>query len=109
MDDYYNHREQFLRAFGDVGFRDRLTLDYFAESNHTFTELRSQQALVEAVSRWAAVLKAIPTARFLLNGYLFKDAARRERITALLQAEGFTLHAHKPRHTDRGELKFIRA
>jgi FkbM family methyltransferase len=33
----------------------------------------------------------------------------RERITALLQAEGFTLHAYKLRHTDRGELKFIRA
>lgn len=42
----------------------------------------------EAVGRWAAVLKAIPTARFLLNGYLFKDQARRERITLLFSNVG---------------------
>ena len=42
----------------------------------------------EAVSHWATVLKAIPTSRFLLNGYLFKDAARRERITALFADAG---------------------
>ncbi len=42
----------------------------------------------EAITRWAAVLKAIPTARFLLNGYLFKDATRQERITALFAETG---------------------
>lgn len=42
----------------------------------------------EAVSRWAAVLKAIPTSRFLLNGYLFKDQARQDRITALFADTG---------------------
>lgn len=42
----------------------------------------------EATSRWAAVLKAIPTARFLLNGYLFKNQARQDRITALFQNAG---------------------
>jgi predicted O-linked N-acetylglucosamine transferase (SPINDLY family) len=42
----------------------------------------------EAVSRWAAVLKAIPTARFLLNGYLFKDGKRQDRITALFADAG---------------------
>jgi pimeloyl-ACP methyl ester carboxylesterase len=53
MGDFYNHRAQLLHSFPDVRFHDRLALDYFAESNHTFTELRSQIALVEAVSRWA--------------------------------------------------------
>ncbi|MCS6914981.1 MAG: alpha/beta fold hydrolase [Myxococcales bacterium] len=52
MDGHYNHRTQFLRAFRDVDFRGHLTLDYFAESDHTFTELRSQRALVEAVVAW---------------------------------------------------------
>lgn len=42
----------------------------------------------EAVAHWAAVLKAIPTARFLLNGYLFKDQARQTRITDLFANAG---------------------
>ncbi|MBX7199625.1 MAG: tetratricopeptide repeat protein [Rhodospirillaceae bacterium] len=42
----------------------------------------------EAVSHWAAVLKAIPTSRFLLNGYLFKDETRRAHIAALFANEG---------------------
>ena len=43
-----------------------------------------------SVIQWAAVLKAIPTARFLLNGYLFKDAARCERVTALFADAGIS-------------------
>lgn len=42
----------------------------------------------DAVARWAAVLAAIPTARFLLNGYLFKDTARQARIAALFGEAG---------------------
>jgi predicted O-linked N-acetylglucosamine transferase (SPINDLY family) len=42
----------------------------------------------DSVARWAAVLKAIPTARFLLNGYLFKDAARQERVALMFAAAG---------------------
>lgn len=42
----------------------------------------------DAVFRWAAVLKAIPAARFLLNGYLFQGQARRDRIAALFANAG---------------------
>jgi protein O-GlcNAc transferase len=41
-----------------------------------------------SIARWAAVLKAIPTARFLLNGYLFADTARQERVTAMFADAG---------------------
>ena len=52
----------------------------------TFSEVTKISA--EAVAHWAEVLKAIPTARFLLNGYLFKDTKRQERITALFAEAG---------------------
>jgi predicted O-linked N-acetylglucosamine transferase (SPINDLY family) len=41
-----------------------------------------------SVARWAAVLKAIPAARFLLNGYLFADGARQGRIVSLFMDAG---------------------
>lgn len=73
MDGHYNHRTQFLRAFRDVDFRGRLTLDYFAESDHTFTELRSQRALVEAVAAWTrrtfpARIAALPVGAEVRSG-----------------------------------------
>jgi hypothetical protein len=39
--------------FKSVDFKDCVAHDYFGESNHTFTELRSQQQLVNAVTGWA--------------------------------------------------------
>jgi hypothetical protein len=48
----YNHRHQFRHAFSDVEFGDRLTVDYFSRANHTFTELRQQDALVESIGSW---------------------------------------------------------
>jgi pimeloyl-ACP methyl ester carboxylesterase len=50
---YYNHREQFFDCFAGVDFRGMVTHDYFAESNHTFTELRTQRKLISAVTAWA--------------------------------------------------------
>ncbi len=43
-----------------------------------------------SVAMWAAVLKAIPTARFLLNGYLLKDEARQGRIISLFMDHGIS-------------------
>lgn len=41
-----------------------------------------------AVARWATVLRAIPSARFLLNGYLFADQARQGRIISMFMDAG---------------------
>ncbi|MGZ6212950.1 MAG: O-linked N-acetylglucosamine transferase, SPINDLY family protein, partial [Candidatus Binataceae bacterium] len=41
-----------------------------------------------SIARWAAVLKAIPSARFLLNGYLFADGARTGRILSMFMDAG---------------------
>ncbi len=41
-----------------------------------------------SVAQWAAVLKAVPTARFLLNGYLLADEARQGRIVSLFMDQG---------------------
>jgi pimeloyl-ACP methyl ester carboxylesterase len=51
---YYNYREQFFDCFKDVDLKGVVTHDYFAESNHTFTELRTQRKLIAAVTGWAA-------------------------------------------------------
>lgn len=50
---YYNHATQFFDMFAPVDFKGCVDHRYFGESNHTFTELRSQQQLVEAVTTWA--------------------------------------------------------
>jgi predicted O-linked N-acetylglucosamine transferase (SPINDLY family) len=36
-----------------------------------------------AVAQWAAVLKAVPNSKFLLNGFLFADGARQGRIVSM--------------------------
>lgn len=41
-----------------------------------------------AIAQWAAVLKAVPGARFLLNGYLFADDGRQGRIIGLFRQAG---------------------
>lgn len=41
-----------------------------------------------AVAQWAAVLKAVPTARFLLNGYLWADPVRQGRLISLFMDNG---------------------
>jgi protein O-GlcNAc transferase len=41
-----------------------------------------------SVAQWAAVMKAVPSSRFLLNGYLFEDGARQGRIISLFMDAG---------------------
>ena len=41
-----------------------------------------------AVALWARVLKAMPTAKFLLNNYLLADGVRQGRIVSLFMDEG---------------------
>jgi protein O-GlcNAc transferase len=43
-----------------------------------------------SVALWAQVLKAIPTAKFLLNGYLLTDGARQGRILSLFMDAGIS-------------------
>lgn len=52
MEIYYNHKSQFRDAFRDVDFAGALTVHYFDEADHTFTELAQQQALHDAVTTW---------------------------------------------------------
>jgi predicted O-linked N-acetylglucosamine transferase (SPINDLY family) len=40
------------------------------------------------VAQWAAVLKAVPTSRFLLNNRLFTDDKRRHRVASMFEAHG---------------------
>jgi pimeloyl-ACP methyl ester carboxylesterase len=49
MDLYYNYADQFRDAFRDVPFGDALALHYFADADHTFTELSQQRAMQQAV------------------------------------------------------------
>lgn len=42
----------------------------------------------EAVAQWAAVLRAVPEARFFLNGYLWTDGARQGKIISLFMDYG---------------------
>jgi predicted O-linked N-acetylglucosamine transferase (SPINDLY family) len=41
-----------------------------------------------AVAQWAAVLKAIPSSKFMLNGFLFADGARQGRIVSMFVEAG---------------------
>jgi pimeloyl-ACP methyl ester carboxylesterase len=61
MEIYYNHASQFRDAFRDVDFGDALTVHYFADADHTFTELAQQHALQDAVAAW--LKKSFPRSR----------------------------------------------
>jgi hypothetical protein len=52
LEDRYNYRTQFLDAFPEVDFRDRLTLEFFSEADHTFTAFEAQRHLVRSIDRW---------------------------------------------------------
>lgn len=52
----------------------------------TFSEIT--KAGPASVALWAAVLKAVPTAKFLLNGYLFANGVRQGRIISLFMDQG---------------------
>lgn len=44
----------------------------------------------DSIRLWAAVLKAVPGSRFLLNGYLLADQARQGRIISAFMDEGIS-------------------
>lgn len=53
MSIYYNHERQFFDNFKSVDFKGRIDHDYFANADHTFTELNTQRMLLDAVVRWS--------------------------------------------------------
>jgi len=57
-EDYHNYREQLLDAFPEVPFGDRLQLEYWEDTDHTFTPEGSRGRVVERIQVW--LLAAIP-------------------------------------------------
>lgn len=51
---WYNHAGQFDRMFRHVYFNGGLTVRYFDQADHTFPDLRQQDALTSAVRAWAS-------------------------------------------------------
>jgi pimeloyl-ACP methyl ester carboxylesterase len=80
---WYNHAGQFDSMFRDVYFNGGLTVRYFDEADHTFPDLRQQDALTTAVRDWAVrTWPATPEAEpvtFLAPG---AEAAARDMATA---------------------------
>jgi len=54
MEDQHNYREQLLEAFPRVPFGERLRLEYFADSDHTFSSEVLRARMVRKVGEWAA-------------------------------------------------------
>lgn len=53
LEDRYNYASQFRDAFRSVDFEGRVQVEYFGDSNHTFTDLGHLEALVRTVGGWA--------------------------------------------------------
>lgn len=58
-DPSFCYRDQFRDCFSDVEFGPRLSVDYFPEASHIFTEPVYQQAMVNGVVEWIAGLDAV--------------------------------------------------
>ncbi len=52
MQRQHNYREQLVDAFPGVAFGDRLTLEYLAQSDHTFTSEANREQLTRSVLKW---------------------------------------------------------
>lgn len=50
--DAYNYRKQFLQVFPDLDFDDCLRLEYFADSDHTFSSRFLQDRLIGTIVEW---------------------------------------------------------
>lgn len=48
----YNYRNQFLELFPNLNFRDCLTLEYYADADHTFSSPSLQERLVKVIVDW---------------------------------------------------------
>lgn len=49
---HYNHSSQYRSSFSDVPFGDRLTVDYFPQTNHIITQPNYQKVVVERIANW---------------------------------------------------------
>ncbi|MGE0158282.1 MAG: alpha/beta fold hydrolase [Gemmatimonadales bacterium] len=52
LEGQHNYRHQLLHALPGVDFGDRLQLEYFADSDHTFSNAATRQAMIDLVARW---------------------------------------------------------
>ena len=50
--DYYNYKAQFWDNFASVDFRGKARLEFLPDADHTFTSLRQQALLVDAICGW---------------------------------------------------------
>lgn len=49
----YNYRKQFLDAFPDIPFGERLRLEYLPQADHTFDSETERDRLIELIVEWA--------------------------------------------------------
>jgi dienelactone hydrolase len=62
-DPYFCYRDQFRDCFRDVHFGPGLSVDYFPNASHIFTEPVYQKAMVDGVANWVAGLDAVKKER----------------------------------------------
>ena len=66
LEDQYNYRTQILDALPGVRFESLLRLEYFGDSDHTFSETRNRTRMIDLLRDWFSVVT-------------FPDAARAPR------------------------------
>jgi hypothetical protein len=54
LEDNYNHRGQFAEVFPELAADSRMTLVFFPEADHTFSDRNQQRALIGLVVDWMA-------------------------------------------------------
>lgn len=54
---YYCYRNQFRDCFKQVDFSDKLSIDYFPEASHIFTEPMYQAQLTDSIVQWVKQIK----------------------------------------------------
>ena len=52
LEGQHNYRSQILHALPGLDFEDRLQLEYFADSDHTFSNAANRQRMIDLVTRW---------------------------------------------------------
>lgn len=59
---YYCYRDQFRDCFREVDFGSKLSINYFPEASHIFTEPLYQTQMIDGIVRWVAqVLRETPS------------------------------------------------
>lgn len=75
-DPYYCYREQFRRCYRDVNFGEKLSVDYYPQASHIFTEPVYQQAMMDGVVKWIANLETVKHSSPLSKTRSVKNALR---------------------------------